>query len=496
MRANFERRHAFVSLAVLAALAAWPPEVPAATVNVSTSAQLGAIATAQAGDTIALAPGVYQLSARLVVTVDLTIQGDPSAPSIIDGNGDDIFQVLADNVRVENLTLRNGRRAIAWGGSGTFLISRVTITGNTAVGVATGDSSGHMTIVNSTIAGNVNPAGPQEPAIGIATACSSLTLRHVTVARNDRGWHIGFPCGGDTFIVDNTVIADNPFPGGGEDCRVRGSFTLGGSGSFDSDGTCRAAPGGSATFTTVANPGLFPLTDNGGPTMTMALAASSFLVDSGSECGEGLDQRGAIRSDGSCDAGAFERASFVSMIASTGAGIVRMRTSGGTFLRFHPVAEANMPNQAGKPAGVTFPFGFFEWSIGLPAAGGSADVEFVFPPGVPAPTEYWKVINTLWMNLCAQVPCAVNANTLTVTLFDGGIGDLDGIGNAVIRDPGGPGVGTEATFATCLLVRPDEGEEERQHIPDQAATLRRKRSQRLVVVHCPARDKCHADQHQ
>jgi len=137
-----------------------------------------------------------------------------------------------------------------------------------------------------------------------------------------------------------------------------------------------------------------------------------------SRCTEARDQRGASR-DALCDIGAFERSAAAIMNSATGAGAVTFQTSAGAFASFHPLAEANMPNQAGKPAGVTFPYGFFEWSIQLPAAGGTADVAMTFPAAVPTPAQYWKVIDGIWRNLCLQLACAVAGNTLTIPLGDG-----------------------------------------------------------------------------
>jgi hypothetical protein len=127
------------------------------------------------------------------------------------------------------------------------------------------------------------------------------------------------------------------------------------------------------------------------------------------------------------------------MNSTTGAGTVTFQTSAGGFADFLPVAEESMPNQAGKPAGVTFPYGFFEWSIQLPAAGGTADVAMTFPAAVPAPAQYWKVVNGVWMDVCRELPCTVDGNTLTIPFRDGGIEDLDGITNAAIFDPGALG---------------------------------------------------------
>jgi hypothetical protein len=251
--------------------------------------------------------------------------------------------------------------------------------------------------------------------------------------------------------ISNTLIARNSARNDEgddvpQDCRARVSALAGGA-SFDSDGTCRTAVTVPSTvFRTVPNPGLGPLADNGGPTMTMALSALSPAVDAGSSCVDPLDQRGAVR-DPACDVGAFERSAAVRLTSATGAGTVEFRATdplGGflTFLDFEAVDEADMPNQAGKPAGVTFPYGFFSWTVGpLVLAGGTADVEMVFPAPVPTPAQYWKVIDGVWTDVCLHIPCVVDGHRLTLTFEDGGLADLDRVANAVIVDPGGLGSG-------------------------------------------------------
>jgi hypothetical protein len=106
-----------------------------------------------------------------------------------------------------------------------------------------------------------------------------------------------------------------------------------------------------------------------------------------------------------------------------------------------------MPNQAGKP-GVIFPYGFFSWVVLLPAAGATANVAITFPTAVPTAAQYWKVINGVWTDVCRELPCAVNGNTLTIPFLDGGIADLDGVVNAVIADPGGLGAGDDVIDVT------------------------------------------------
>ena len=442
----------FVWSGVLLPLGIDVTEAAAATKNVSTTAQLvSAIATAQPGDVIVLAPGVYQPSNTLDVDVDVTIQGGGSASSVIDGDGDDILYVRANNARVENLTLRNGRAAIIWDGRGTFVIRRVTITANTGTGV-TSDGGGQVVVVNSTIANNVNTEGFGSPASGIKMSCASLSLDHVTISGNDRGLHLNFPCG-DSFFAINALITKN-----GEDCVARGGYTLSAASSLDSDGTCRAAENsGTSGFATVTNPGLGSLADNGGPTMTMALSATSPAVNAGSLCTEPFDQRGANR-DADCDIGAYERASSVTMTSATGAGAVTLVTNG-VFLDFLAVPEAAMPNQSGKPTGVTFPYGFFRWLIGVPAPGDIAVVDMIFPAAVPTPPQYWKVIDGVWTDVCLQLSCTVGGNRLTMIFRDGDFGDLDEIANAVVFDPGGLGSGgdIDATAPEIAIATPADG---------------------------------------
>ena len=117
---------------------------------------------------------------------------------------------------------------------------------------------------------------------------------------------------------------------------------------------------------------------------------------------------------------------------------------GGTFINFHAVDENTLPT-AGKPAGVTFPFGFFDWPIIDLTRGQTVTVTVTFPSLVPAPPQYWKFDTGtgLWTNVCLQLPCVVDPsspNVLHLTITDGGVGDLDGSPNGMIRDPGGLGI--------------------------------------------------------
>ncbi|MBK8433087.1 MAG: hypothetical protein IPL28_18115 [Chloroflexi bacterium] len=59
--------------------------------------------------------------------------------------------------------------------------------------------------------------------------------------------------------------------------------------------------------TGVSNPGLFPLANNGGPTLTHALTADSPALDAGGALCAATDQRGVARPQrAACDIGAVE----------------------------------------------------------------------------------------------------------------------------------------------------------------------------------------------
>jgi hypothetical protein len=274
------------------------PAAAGITYNVSTVADLeAAIAAVNAGpggDLIVMAPGVYAITSALNIDQDVTIHGDPSAPTVIDGGG--LFTILnvdANNISIQNLTLRNGSRAVSYEGSGVFSGTGVTITGNNA-GFSPGDSGGTTFFTNSTIANNTGN--------GIEISCAELHMTNVTVSNNGVGVSFGFPCG-ELMQITNSLIVGN-----GQDCGGGGNFLPVGDASFDSDGSCVAFGFGPGLTTVAASAvGLGSLAANGGPTFTAAIPATSVAVNAGNNtvC-PATDQRGFLRNVGACDVGAYE----------------------------------------------------------------------------------------------------------------------------------------------------------------------------------------------
>ena len=181
----------------------------------------------------------------------------------------------------------------------------------------------HLTVTNSTFAGNVAGAGgsgaqggPGGGGGAIAVSGGASTVLNVTIARNSTGsggpGAAGLGPGGrgggiavvaesaaENVLLQNTIVASNA----GDNCvgTAPGAIVDGGHNLTFGDRTC---PG------TYADPGLGAPRDNGGPTDTMALRRGSPAINRlphrGAHC-PATDQRGVARPQlGACDIGAYE----------------------------------------------------------------------------------------------------------------------------------------------------------------------------------------------
>lgn len=203
------------------------------------------------------------------------------------------------------------------------------------------DNGNSSQITNTTVQGNLASVGQApDPTIGEAnggggilfvTVRRGLRMSAVTIAGNRA----------PTAVGGGILVYQNPGFAGFSNLGIGGSIIAGNTSASGSTGNCAtsstASPptttitsfgynladdtANSCGFTTVgdviANPQLGALADNGGPTATMALSASSPAVDAGNPAGctaaSGAllldDQRGAGRpaaSGGRCDIGAYE----------------------------------------------------------------------------------------------------------------------------------------------------------------------------------------------
>ena len=194
-----------------------------------------------------------------------------------------------------------------------LLISGCTFAGNTAFAwyaqASSGGavwSSGDLRATNSTFVGNsAAAAGPSGG--GAYLAGGTGILMNLTISGNlATGYGTFLGCGGGlscttnaTVTVRNSIIANSGDFGG----DTWGAFTDAGY-NICSDATAKLSATGSLNST---DPLLGPLTDNGGPTLTMVLSNGSPALDAIPSGFPPVDQRGVMRPQGvAADIGAVE----------------------------------------------------------------------------------------------------------------------------------------------------------------------------------------------
>lgn len=339
--------------------------------------------------------GIYNAEGTVTVTNSTVSDNSATSGAGIYSAGDDSTLTI-ENSTVSNNTVTGDGDAVGGGGiyngEGTVTVTDSTVSGNSG-GVAAGgifnDNRGSLTVERSTVGGNSADEGG-----GIVNFEGAVTVTDSTVSGNsaDEGGGILSDAGdtGQTSIVNSTVsgnsasslgggvysfsgttlmeystIAQNKAPagqGGGVASSGDGSTSTavlstiisanqgtdvdvvnGSNNSFASggynivgDGDATGAFGGPGDKIKVGDPGLGPLSDNGGPTQTHALLVGSPAIDNVAkvECPPpSADQRGVSRPQGaSCDSGSFEKASSTTeqecTIKGTSSGNVIRGTSG------------------------------------------------------------------------------------------------------------------------------------------------------------------------
>ncbi|MBE2198859.1 MAG: hypothetical protein IAE79_09630 [Anaerolinea sp.] len=322
---------------------------------------------ATAGDTIQIAAGTYVGS--VILNRSIILQGAGAETTVVDGNGNESAVQLFDtasSLTIRRLTIRNGgaygissggttliEESIirdnqppagnhgsgvrVWGpttirhtsiyantglyGGGIYVSSPLTVTHSVIYGNVVGQNGGgvHLgggavvLLENSTISGNQSAAAGGGIYLGAPGA--QLTLRNVTLTANVASGSntVGgiSSANGTTITLYQSIIANNS---GDHECsQFNGAWQSLGY-NIGSDSTCHLTATGDQPNT---NPLLISLADNGGDTLTHALAAGSPAIDTGNnaDC-PATDQRERIRpydGDGdstpTCDIGAFESGS-------------------------------------------------------------------------------------------------------------------------------------------------------------------------------------------
>jgi hypothetical protein len=316
--------------------------------------------------------GIYNASVGTVKVTNCVLTGNTAQGGNATGNlvvtagtgfGGAIYQeVSAGTLKVTNCLLANNRAisGIASGGTtnrvlpslgggicnlsgATVNVNQSTFTGNSAMSGGGLFSDGSLTINASTFTANQgqqgggafiyaefeevtvknstfsgNSVGPDGMGAGLAAWPSlpaTVAITNCTIANNhgDAGALGGglFANAGPPIKIQNTIIAGNTAPGGGDDIyqliNSLGHNLIG-----NGDGVIGLSNGVNGdqvgTANMPINPQLGPLADNGGPTQTHALLAGSPAIDQGA-CLPTVttDQRGITRPQGAgCDVGAFE----------------------------------------------------------------------------------------------------------------------------------------------------------------------------------------------
>jgi hypothetical protein len=209
--------------------------------------------------------------------------------------------VIHDTVISENTTVSVGGGIVFSGSAGAP--SPLTITGTTISANHAREGGGirafvgEVIVVNSTVSGN----STWWDGAGVQASNDAFTMIHCTVAGN-------LPAFGGTVLLEpggEITLANTLIEG---DCDLESGTVVSMGGNLESPGdTCSLTD--PSDQVDVADPGIVPLADNGGPTPTQALMAGSPGVDAAlaAHC-PGTDQRGVARPQGAaCDVGAFER---------------------------------------------------------------------------------------------------------------------------------------------------------------------------------------------
>jgi hypothetical protein len=330
-----------------------------------------AINFAGAGGTVALrtppagATDTYALTqGALTLNDPVTIAGADARHTVLTASGasPDIVASAAGAVTISGLTITGGATTTPGAGisntAANLTLDRVQVTANHATGTSGSPARGGgiynaatLTLTHSTVWGNTATAGAALPAYGggvyngatlVATdstvagntaagagagsafgggvaalgASGPTVFSSVTLSANSATGSTGqggnLWVNGATATLRDTIVATGAAAAGSENCiaiGLGGRLASAGYNLEDRD-QCGLTAAGDQVRT---NPHLGPLQDNGGPTETQALPASSPAVDQGNpgDCSDANgapvpdDQRGRPRLS-PCDIGAYE----------------------------------------------------------------------------------------------------------------------------------------------------------------------------------------------
>lgn len=266
-----------------------------------------AVAQATGGEVIGfdarLAGSTITLDTTLVISNSVTIEGPADKGITISGGGrgrvidiavNDLYQPAT---KLRNLSITGGKLSVEGGAgirsSSPLIVEHTTVYGNESVAAPAilTFNSAPLTLVNSTVSGNTSTGYLYQAII----AGGSSTIDNSTIAYNTQGG-ISFSQF-DYSVLRNSIVANNGGflnnCGNSENVNHQGT-------NISNDISC-----GDSTVLLIADPKLATLRDNGGPSMTHALASGSPAFNGTLGCSLTVDQRYKPR-DARCDIGAFE----------------------------------------------------------------------------------------------------------------------------------------------------------------------------------------------
>lgn len=452
------------------------PTVLGSGVGPKSTIQAG-IDEAVAYGTVYVAAGVY--TENLDIDKGIYMEGADTRTTIIDGgNSGTVITVSASNVDVDiaYFTIRNGDGLYAGGidngydctlylaycaivnntgdyaggicnEEGLLFVGGCLIAGNTTYtmggGVLCLDSV--FIIEGSTISGNAVGAG----GLGGGGLCLLDSLGYiidVTLAYNSAVADAyaaggGLAVGASDVLIYNTIVAHNRASSPGTNNAFIGTGNLIAElYNIDSENSCGFVD---PTDQVNAGPGLGPLQNNGGPTDTHAITVDSPAFDRGGPIFfADIDQRDVPRPQGAAnDVGAFE------LVLSTGGSVNAAGGTGPELIYFtcntggiaHLAALPPNACSSALPQGMILPYGLFSFRIYGITPGATVRVTIKFPRVIPATAKYYKCSGTgTWIDCTSFVTHNPGDNFIVLTLTDGGPGDMDGLANGRITDPGGP----------------------------------------------------------
>jgi len=253
-------------------------------------------------------------SGELLIDKTLTLEGPAGASMTIDADGGSRVLSIAAGVTVElsHLNITGGSAAGNGGGihnAGELTLGNVTVYSNSATGDGGGIyNTGTLNLTNGTL--SANSAGNRGGGL-FSGAAGDLTITHGTFSANSATVDGGNLYNAGTIDMVHTILADAV---AGGDWSDSGAITAN-TDNLVEDGSQGAAFSG--------DPGLGPLQDNGGGTLTHALPFGSPALNmlAPADCPLSADQRGIARPQGEqCDIGAFETVIYTLTVSTSGPG--------------------------------------------------------------------------------------------------------------------------------------------------------------------------------